>query len=119
MEGEWRVWIKVSSRSSMMKEPAGNSHQRSDLRLLIVLMSTEGGGIGDDGERLTTLGTAGNSLSSNNLAPTCACGREEFWAVGGVDKSRKGKGDTGIEEPQRGVRGVEILRGEARGDGLG
>lgn len=103
-----------------MNDPAGNSHHRSDLRLLIVVMSTEAGGTGDAGDRFTTLGTAGNSASSNKRAPTCGVGRGGgAAAAGGVDRSRNGKGDTGMEEPQRGVRGVEILRGDARGDGLG
>lgn len=79
------------------------------------VMSTDDGGVGEGGFR-TVEGTAGNSLSSNNLqvVPTCDC-----VLLGGVDKSRRGNGDTGIDEPQRGVRGVEILRGDARGDGLG
>lgn len=78
------------------------------------------GGTGELGAwRFTTLGTAGNSFSSNKCAHTCGCGRGG-GLVGGVDKSRNGNGDTGMDDPHRGVRG-EILRGgDARGlEGFG
>jgi len=56
-----------------MKDPGGKSHHKSDLRLLITVISTEDGGGGAEGGLLAIEGTAGNSRSSNKqqLKVTC------------------------------------------------